>query len=62
VRTDGLQKVELRDLAPWQSGFRAKVTSRRWFTAAQADRDAADTRLEIYLDGQCYGHVATRKR
>lgn len=58
----GLRKLQLKDRAPAATGtFDVSVKTKRWFSAAAADRPAADTILRVHVGERCFEHRATRK-
>jgi len=62
AKSEGLQMVQLKSLAPKQPGmFQIIVNAKRWFTAGAANDPAASTRLTITVGGQCFTHVVTKK-
>jgi hypothetical protein len=62
TRSDGLQKVSLKNLAPRFPGkFKLSATAKHWFTAAAANQPATDTTLTVIIGSECFRHVATKK-
>jgi hypothetical protein len=62
AKVDGLQEVQLRNLAPRNPGhFQLKVKAKRWFAPADADRPAGETWLTVLVGPRCFSHVATKK-
>lgn len=58
----GVQRVELRDVGATVPGmFRLKAKARQWFTGAEANDTAANTRLTVQVGAFCASHAATRK-
>jgi YVTN family beta-propeller protein len=59
---DGVQRVELKNLAPKQPGtFRLTVKTKRWFTAAAANQPATSTDVTVQIGTLCFPHAATKK-
>ena len=58
----GLTGALLLDRSPREPGrFQVKVIAKAWFTAAAANRPAADTHLIVNLGGPCFSQVVTQK-
>jgi hypothetical protein len=62
VKTDGLQSVQLKNLAPRNPNhFQVKLKSKRWFSAAAANRPAGETTLTVLIGSSCYSQGAKQK-
>jgi Tol biopolymer transport system component len=62
AKTDGLQLVQLKNLAPKHPNrFQVKLKAKRWFTMGAADEPASATTLTVIIGDHCYSHVATKK-
>jgi Thrombospondin type 3 repeat len=58
----GVKSVKLKSLGAKQPGaFKLSLQAKRWFTAAAANLDAAQTRLTVTVGTQCFVHAVTRK-
>ncbi len=59
----GLRQVQLKSLDPKQPGLsQIVIKAKHWFTAAQANDTAANTRLTVTVGStQCFTHVLTKK-
>jgi hypothetical protein len=62
TRADGLQKVLLASLGPRRPGeFKIKVKAKRWFSATQANRSAAETSVTVLIGERCFSGAVTTK-
>jgi Tol biopolymer transport system component len=62
VKTDGLQSVQLKSLAPRNPGrFQVKIKSKRWFSTDDANRPAEETTLTVLIGSSCYSQEAKKK-
>jgi hypothetical protein len=60
-KRDGLRAI-VTQRGPRRSGtYRVRLRARRWFTAAAANRPAAETMLTLQIGGQCFVRTATSK-
>jgi hypothetical protein len=62
VKTDGLQSVQLKSLAPRNPGrFQVKLKSKHWFSAAAANRPEGETTLTVLIGPSCYSQGVKQK-
>ena len=61
-KTDGVKRVSLVDDTKKHPGmFKIAVATKKWFTAAQANRPAAETVVTVTIGSQCFSHGVTKK-
>ena len=59
---NGVRAVRLHALGPKQPGlYRLVVMAKKWFSASDANEDAAHTILTATIGGHCLSHPATKK-
>ena len=61
-KTDGVKRVSLVDDTKKHPGmFKIAIATKKWFTAAQANRPAAETAVTVTIGEQCFSHGVTKK-
>ena len=61
-KTDGVKRVALVDDTKKNPGmFKLQIATKKWFTAAQANRPAAETAVTVTIGSQCFSHVVEKK-
>jgi hypothetical protein len=58
AKADGVRQVQIKQKAT--GGWQVTVKSKRWFTAAQANLPAGNTRLTLTIGTQCFTRVVTQ--
>jgi hypothetical protein len=58
-KAPGLQKVQLKEIAP--GSFKISVKTKGWFSFNDANEAPSMTRLTVTIGGQCFAHPATKK-
>jgi 5-hydroxyisourate hydrolase-like protein (transthyretin family) len=61
-KTDGVKRVALVDDTKKNPGmFKLQIATKKWFTAAQANRPAAETVFTVTIGSQCFSRAVTKK-
>ncbi|MBY0274234.1 hypothetical protein K2Z84_02745 [Candidatus Binatia bacterium] len=61
-KTDGVKRVSLLDDTKKHAGmFKITASTKKWFTAAQANQPASSTTVTITVGSRCFSHVVTKK-
>lgn len=63
TKTPGLQLVSLKDDGAKHPGmFKFVLRAKKWFTAAEANQPAEESRVYVTIGSQCFSHEVTKKR
>lgn len=63
VKPPGVQQVTLKDDTDKHPGtFKLAVKAKEWFTAAQANQAATDSKVLVTIGSQCFSHAVTKKK
>ena len=61
-KTDGVKRVTLLDDTRKHPGmFKVTASTKKWFTAAQANQPAASTTVTVTFGAHCFSHAVTKK-